>query len=236
MEKRLFNGKYRKALTLSYDDGVVQDRRLLEILAKYGLKCTFNLNSGSYSAEGILKSSGLVHRRMSLSDAQSAYKNTGHEIAVHGVKHLNWTELSPIQLKLEIDEDKRALTEQYGTAIRGAAYPYGAFDDKTAEYLESCGIEYCRTVISSGNFEIPSEPLKLRPTCHHNDPKLFDLLEQFLSDDGDEPLLFYLWGHSYEFDERNNWDLIEEFAKRASGCKDVLYATNIEALSGIRHK
>ena len=37
-----------KALTVSYDDGVRQDKRLIEILQKYGLKRTFNLNSGLF--------------------------------------------------------------------------------------------------------------------------------------------------------------------------------------------
>lgn len=47
-----FPGFRRKALTLSYDDGVVNDRRLIEIMNKYGLKGTFNLNSGLFSEDG----------------------------------------------------------------------------------------------------------------------------------------------------------------------------------------
>ena len=36
----------KKAITFSFDDGVEQDVRTIEILDKYGLKGTFNLNSG----------------------------------------------------------------------------------------------------------------------------------------------------------------------------------------------
>ena len=39
-----WNGK-NKAITFSYDDGVTQDIRLIELLNKYNLKCTFNINS-----------------------------------------------------------------------------------------------------------------------------------------------------------------------------------------------
>ena len=39
----MFNGM-KKALTFSYDDGVTQDIRLIEIFNKYNLKATFNLN------------------------------------------------------------------------------------------------------------------------------------------------------------------------------------------------
>ena len=41
----------KKALTLSYDDGVQQDVRFLEILNKHGIKCTFNLNSKYYETD-----------------------------------------------------------------------------------------------------------------------------------------------------------------------------------------
>mgnify|MGYP003259460602 CR=1 FL=1 len=40
----MFHGK-RKTLTFSYDDGVTQERRLVELFDRYGLKATFNINS-----------------------------------------------------------------------------------------------------------------------------------------------------------------------------------------------
>ena len=40
--------------------------------------------------------------------------------------------------------------------------------------------------------------------------------------------MFYLWGHSYEFDDNNNWDVIEKFAEYAGGHDHIWYATNIE--------
>ena len=40
--------------------------------------------------------------------------------------------------------------------------------------------------------------------------------------------MFYLWGHSYEFDNHDNWNVIEEFAAYAGGREDIWYATNIE--------
>ncbi len=48
-----FPGGRKKALTLSYDDGVEQDRRLMQIMDAHGLKGTFNLNSGEYAAEEV---------------------------------------------------------------------------------------------------------------------------------------------------------------------------------------
>ena len=40
--------------------------------------------------------------------------------------------------------------------------------------------------------------------------------------------MFYLWGHSYEFDNNDNWDIIEKFAEYAGGHEHIWYATNIE--------
>ena len=40
--------------------------------------------------------------------------------------------------------------------------------------------------------------------------------------------LFYVWGHSYEFDHNDNWEVIEKFAEYIGGREDIWYATNIE--------
>ena len=42
--------------------------------------------------------------------------------------------------------------------------------------------------------------------------------------------LMYVWGHSYEFDDRNNWDLIETFCQKMGRKEDIWYCTNIELM------
>lgn len=42
------------------------------------------------------------------------------------------------------------------------------------------------------------------------------------------PKLFYLWGHSYEFNNDDNWNVIEDFASYIGNREDIWYATNIE--------
>ena len=90
-----FPGGVSKALTLSYDDGVEQDIRLIEIMQKHGIKGTFNLNSGFYSPEGTVFPEGQIHRRLSKSQAQAVYKNSGMEVAVHGLTHPFWNSCLP---------------------------------------------------------------------------------------------------------------------------------------------
>ena len=43
-----------------------------------------------------------------------------------------------------------------------------------------------------------------------------------------KPFLFYVWGHSYEFDRDDNWDMMEDFCKFIGGREDIWYATNGE--------
>jgi hypothetical protein len=42
------------------------------------------------------------------------------------------------------------------------------------------------------------------------------------------PQLYYLWGHTYEFEGNDNWEVFEQIAQRISGKEDIWYATNIE--------
>ena len=46
MVKPLFKGGKARSITFSFDDGKPADKRLIEILNKYSLKATFNLNGG----------------------------------------------------------------------------------------------------------------------------------------------------------------------------------------------
>lgn len=224
-----FPGGVQRALTLSYDDGVEQDARLIEIMKKHGLRGTFNLNSGEYAAEGTVYPAGQIHRRMTKAQATALYAENGMEVAVHGLTHPALTELAPVRCVQEIIKDRENLENQFGCIVRGMAYPYGAYSDSVVQILKDCGIAYARTVCSTHNFELPQDWLRLPATCHHDDPQLMELAKRFT-----EPLwtssaqLFYLWGHSYEFEEHDNWSRIEEFAAFLGGRDDIWYATNIE--------
>ena len=216
-----------KALTLSYDDGVRHDIRLIEIMKKHGLKGTFKINSGLYGdKEG--------DWRLTKEQVVKTYSQDGIEVAVHGVNHL-LLEAYPIeQVTSDIINDRRALEKDFGKIIKGMAYAFGSYSDQIVEMLKMCGISYARTTVSTEKFEIPEDWLRLPATCHHNNPKLMELAKRFIETPKAEkfwdrrPKLFYLWGHSYEFDGNDNWNVMEEFAAYMGGRDDVWYATNGE--------
>jgi len=239
MRKRLFlryPGFKFKAVTLSYDDGVRQDKRLMSILDKYGLKCTFNLNSGMFSKEKPNEEKG----RMTLEEVLALYKDSVHEIAVHGENHFSLSSVDSAMGAYDVIKDRENLERIFGRIIKGMAYANGAYDDTVVEMLKNAGIVYARTVISTENFEIPEDWLRLPATCHHNNPRLMELAKEFYETPitwyswGKNPRLFYLWGHSYEFDNNDNWNVIEEFAKYIGGREDVWYATNIEVYNYVQ--
>lgn len=216
----LFPEGKRKALTLSYDDGRVFDRRLVEIMNKYGIRGTFHLNT-AYEKDD---------RYVRRSEYKSLY--AGHEISCHGHVHPDYTNIPLSGIAGDLIENKRILEEEAGCPVRGMSYPYGRFNEKTVEILRGCGMEYSRTVSNTpekGRFELPADFMRWNPTCKHHD--CLKILPEFMDTHYKDRLtVFYVWGHSYEFDHDNNWELIETFCREASGQKDVWYAANIEIM------
>ena len=228
MYMKLKDGK-SKVLTLSYDDGVVQDIRLIGILDKYGVKGTFNINTGTYLAEDAVRER--YYGRMKLSEAKELYIGSGHEVAVHTLTHPFLERLKPDEVLTEVLEDRRNIEAQYGVVARGMAYPFGTYSEEVIELLAKCGIAYSRTTKSTMNFKFPENWLALHPTCHHREPTLMEMAKKFAETKSKYPSenwLFYVWGYSYEFDNNDNWNVIEEFAEYIGGRDDIWYATNIE--------
>lgn len=223
-----FKDGKRKAMTLSYDDGVVQDIRLSEIMKKHGLKGTFNINSGLFLDDASKRER--FYGRMTLEEAKALYVGSGNEVAVHGRLHKSLGNISASEATYDVIKDREGLENIFGQPIRGMAYAYGNYNAETLQVLKNCGIAYSRTTMATKGFALPKNWLELHPTCHHREPELMNLLDSFLSANPypARTMMFYLWGHSYEFDDNNNWYIIENFAERAGGNDDVWYATNIE--------
>ena len=228
MYMKLKDGK-SKVLTFSYDDGVVQDIRLLNIFSEYGLKATFNINSGCYIPEDVVRKR--MYGRLKRSEAIALYKNSGHEVAVHGLKHEFLSKLKPAEMICEVLEDRKNIEADFGTITRGMAYAYSDYNAEAIAIMKQCGIVYSRAVATTQSFSFPTNWWEIKPTCHHSNPNLMMLAEKFVTSTMRYPSdnwLFYVWGHSYEFDNNNNWEHFTELCEILSGKNDTWYATNIE--------
>ena len=238
----MFQGKM-KALTFSYDDGVTQDIRLIELFNKYNMKATFNINSGLLGKEGYLirEDVRVNHTKNKPEDVRHIYEN--HEVAVHTLTHPNLLGISNTLSKEEsekeiirqVEQDRIQLSELCGYEVVGMAYPCGGncYDDRVSDIIGAhTGVKYARTTQSTFSFELQSRLLQFHPTVYHHCEmdKMFELGEQFLSLHTDVPIVFYVWGHAYEFDIHNEWTKFEAFLEMMSGRDDICYCSNKEAL------
>lgn len=234
-----FPGGKSKVLTMSYDDGKVEDVRLIEIFNKYGIKGTFNLNYGNMCDD----QTGLKHPRLPKEKIKEVY--AGHEVATHTMTHPTISRCPMVEVAREILEDRIGLESLVGKPVRGHAYPNGSYNEEIKALFRQLGIAYARVVelepdpstkenallASIVSFPLPEDPLEWRATCHHNDNDLMQKAEQFANLNKKQYLkLMMVWGHSYEFADKDNWEVIEKFCEYMGGRDDIWYATNIEII------
>ena len=227
-----------KYLTFSYDDGTRQDIKLIEIFKKYGMKATFNLNSGSLGNVGRITHFGfdVCFDKVCPDEVKDIYD--GFEVAMHGVCHKNFPTLDDEQLSEEVVKDADALEKLCGKRPVGGAYPCGVYDDRIADRLRSIGIDYCRTINETHKFEFPTDFNLWHPTCHDNDEGILGLVDEFIKLDSEKDSVFYIWGHSFELDknDRDRWYNIEKLCEKLAGKKDIVYACNADCMKGFLNK
>jgi peptidoglycan/xylan/chitin deacetylase (PgdA/CDA1 family) len=226
----LFPQEKTKALILSFDDGNIADRHLVKLMNEYGLIGTFHLNSNKLGTKDYL----------SKEEIKSLYK--GHEVSGHTANHPGLTTLSKIDVIYEVVEDRRELERLMDYPVRGMSYPFGNTNDFVIEAITGLGIEYARTVGDTYNFSLPVDFLKWQPTIHlfgktnyipndtENDKSELEQFYQVTSDflNANSLALFYVWGHSWEYDgTENNWTEVEKFFKLISNNPDIYYTTQI---------
>ena len=226
-----------KAVTLSYDDGCIQDKRFSQRISKVGLKCTFNICSNK--------------SKLTDDEIREYIISKGHEVAIHGKNHRAPGIVRAIDGIRDVLECRMELEERFDTIIRGMAYPDtgirrcegGLSYARVKEYLCDLDIAYARTACGDNNrFFLPDDWHKWMPNAHHENPKLMELIDEFLETDLSEKAyaasrdarLFYLWGHSHEFDRADNWDLLDKICDKLGGKEDVWYATNIEVCEYVK--
>lgn len=135
----LFPEGKRKAITMSYDDGTVHDRRLAGIFDKYGIRGSFHLNSGRLGDE----------HHITAEELTVLFRN--HEVSCHTVTHPTLTAVPREAIIKEITDDRRSLEHACGYPVRGMSYPNGAFSDSVAALLRACGMEYSHRTTGSSS-------------------------------------------------------------------------------------
>ena len=221
----------KKILTFSFDDGVMQDIKVIKILNKYNLKATFNLNSGLFEHSFPLVWDGVNVERKVVSSSMVKEIYAGHEVAVHTVNHAMLTQLSDDEIVKEVVDDVHNLEALVGYKVEGMAYPRSDVNDRVLKVVkERTPIKYARTTDSTHSLELQEDLLKFNPSCRVFDDDMYSLADELINFNGDKPKLLYIWAHCYEFDYKpGKYERFEEFCKYISGRNDITYCTNIEA-------
>ena len=217
----------KKSVTFSFDDGVKQDAPLVELFDKYGIKCTFNLNTGlaNEKCRWVYKGVDVIH--MNKAELLGLYK--GHEVAVHSLTHPFLEKLDEEKIYKEIYEDKCNLEDWYGEEVVGMAYPYGTYDERVLEVLKRCSIKYARTIQRTPEFTPQSDLLQLKTSCCFSNPDLHAVIDSFLASESNQKQVLYIWGHSYQIGVDMSWEDFEEMCKKLVSHKDLVFETNKDA-------
>ncbi len=243
----------KKYFAWSFDDGLEQDKKIIEILKEYGLGATFHLNSGLFgdkTYEGRIGNLGMTetpaasfdpgarhllpyvpHFRIPADEVRQVYE--GFEIASHTCGHVNLAKCTEDARRSEIAEDVKALSETFGQTVTGFAYPYGVGAKQSRAALQAAGVQYARLATSKPGFRFPDDPLQMPLSCWHISGKTFERLDSFFRMEAAEDRFFLMFAHGYEFDfgtKESSWDKFRRICEAVASQDDVIACSIGEAL------
>ena len=226
MITRLYPNGKRKAFVLTYDDGVLQDVRLVLLLNKYGLKGTFNLNSllMEREFEWHHEKIGPVRR---LPTAIAAHLYEGHEVASHSCTHPDLSGMSREAIMYELGHDRYLLEQLTGQQVKGFGVPFDYYDGIAVDCVRELGFVYGRGSEETRSYAPVWDPYRQQAGMFHLSEGLTEFVEGFLRTDN-ELAACIIVGHSYDLDAENLWETTEEIFKAVSEAEDVLSMTHLE--------
>ena len=226
MIRKLYPNGKKKAFNVTYDDGVLQDVRFVQLLNRYGLKGTFNLNSAMAEKEfEWTHECGLIVKRLKPEMLKSLY--AGHEVASHTLNHPYMDNLTKEQILHELSADKANLEQLFGREIKGFAVPFYYYSELIEACVKECGFAYGRISEESYSFAPQNNYYNWKATVFHCAGELEDLTCRFLETD-EELALFQIVGHTYDLDIENKWELMESIFAAVSSQNDILPMTTAE--------
>ncbi len=240
------NGRkaFSKYFTMSFDDGITQDARIMDICRKYNMPCTFNLNTGLFGVNWpwvgeVLGKPGLSHQRYTEEEIRSGIYN-GFDAEVHTLCHPslagNYGDNAEALIH-EVGDDAKNIEALTGVAPLGMAYPGGREEDTSPfvikTIVENTPVRFARLAVSQKNpedFPLPDCFMKWYPSLAVVEmARCKELAKSFIAAvPVDRDLLFYVWGHGYDLDSENLWDEFEELVAMISAAPDVKCVSNAD--------
>ncbi|MBR5515306.1 MAG: polysaccharide deacetylase family protein [Clostridia bacterium] len=228
----------KKYFTLSMDDGITQDAKLMEILEKYGVYgCSFNINTSLLGVKwdwvaDMVACPGLLHQRFTEDEIRGGVYD-GFEVLGHTRNHIAPIEYDedPETLITEVEGCFDDIEDLTGTRPVGMAWPAGdAYRTETTIDIiaNNTSCKFARGGISTYSYNFPTYFMEWMPTCHIIEPSMQSLAKTFADSTFEGDTLFFVWGHGYEFDQYDYYDEFEELIKTMVQADDVTFVTNTE--------
>jgi len=236
-------------ITTSWDDGHPLDRRLAELLYKYGLPGTFYVPMET--EHGVLSAHDIRELAVEF------------EIGAHTVHHRQLTELSPEQARWEIVASRRNIEDITGAECLSFCFPSGKFQGTHLPMVRDAGFAAARTVeLLSLDPPRSTGGILLMPTTvqvfSHSGPALFrniarrgafsnglrwirncrrldwvSVTRSYLLLAIRQGGIYHLWGHSWEIEEYGQWGRLEEVLRMLSEMRGVAQLrTNLQVCQG----
>ena len=194
-----------KIFLISFDDGTVWDSRFVTLLNKYGMKATFNLNSGLEDFVWYYEDRFPIRRQI-LSETVEQYR--GHEVASHSLHHHWLNSMTPPQLSREVGEDCETLKRIFGLQEIGFGVPFTACGEREVAIIKK-HVRYIRLSEFSYSFVLPSDPYHIPIHGLYNQPDIRQRIAAF-AESALPVSLFVMAGHSYELEALDHWGYMEE--------------------------
>lgn len=223
------------AITTSWDDGHPLDLKLAGLLAKHNMKGTFYVPT-RHSEWPLMKSSQIVE-----------LDRMGMEIGSHTVNHAVLPELSEADARRELVESRKTLEDLLGKPVPAFCFPKGRFNARTCALARESGYELARTTVgfrTEADFDPACMPVSVQFVPHTrrihvrhalkegNAKGLLNWFRNCKLVTGLDALsammmnqavagcgVFHLWGHSWEVDQLDLWDQLEDVLKAASSMR-----------------
>ena len=209
---------------LSFDDGTIYDLKFIELLNKYGLKATLNLNSEL--CDFVWYYGDRPIKRLELSKVKDAYAD--HEVASHSLTHPYFSSLTRDEAIRQVRDDIENLEAIFDRQGMGFAFP---FHDQTEKNIQTIR-DFVKPLYIRYSYLDYSGKHKDRYHIHINalydDASIYDRLDEFGKSTEDS--LFVIAGHSYEFEMKNDWDKIERLLSYLNENENITVMTMGDAV------
>jgi len=192
-------------VTQIWDDAILNDLRLIQILKKYNAKATFAVDAGNLTNERQPNAwvvSGNTYGKVSIDDIKKIYSE--FEVACHGLSHKALTSLTGSALTYDIAESKRLLELWLNRPVKGFVYPGCPYDEVSKNAVKNAGFTWARTCERAPDFCSNTDPFEFRTTVAFNSSTFWQEFNRIKATGG----VFSFWGHTF-FTTEAQWADIE---------------------------